>query len=82
MFLAQATSELRNTSRLRDALSKPVHLRKKRLPKEKYELQNEEESVSRHGSRNIWVAVPVPVVRTSHVMRGSSNGMNPDVADN
>ena len=52
----------------------------------KGELQNEEESVNRRGSNNICVAVgvavaPVPVVET-RVMPGSSNGMNPDIADN
>ena len=46
--------------------------------------KNEEESVNRRGSNNICVAVGVavaPVVET-RVMPGSSNGMNPDIADN
>ena len=41
--------------------------------------KNEEESVNRRGSNNI--CVPLPVVET-RVMPGSSNGMNPDIADN
>ena len=44
--------------------------------------KNEEESVNRRGSNNICVAVaPVPVVET-RVMPDSSNGINPDIADN